>query len=145
MAGRTRIDPHAAGSTRHSSWWIVQNPSGGRGGPPTLSITQATSRPQNAVAGPFTSQAAAQKALQARENPNTFPSIPNPVNIVTGWFSSIGADIGSGIEAGIVNVLKDLWNVVLGPVLVGLGLVILAFAIFFYFGGSMGQLGALLA
>lgn len=145
MAGSTRIDPHAAGSIRHSSWWVVQNVSGGRGGPPTYSIQQATSKPQNAVAGPFTSQSAAERAMRSRENPGSFPSPPNPVGVVQGWFSSLGGDIGSGIEAGLVYMLKDLWNVIWGPIEIGLGLVIAAFVLFFYFGGSFSQLGALMA
>lgn len=138
-------DPHAAGSTRSSQWWVISRPSGQRGGGPQLMVTQATNRPQNAVAGPFASQAAAEKKLTALQNQGSFPSvsIPNPVSIVGGWFSSLGADIGSGIESGLVYILKDLWNVIIGPVEVGLGLVIAVIAIFLWLGGDMSSAIAL--
>lgn len=136
-------NPHAAAST--GNWWIVQNASGQRGGPPQLTVVQSATKPQNAVAGPFTSQSAANKALLQRQNQGSFPSIPSPTGIISGWFSSLGADIGSGIEAGIVSMLKDLWNVILGPIEVGVGLTLMVLAVFFYFGGSMGSLGALMA
>lgn len=49
-------------------------------------------------------------------------------NPISSWLKSAGADIGSGIESGLVAVLKDLWGVIVGPLEIIAG-VILAIAI----------------
>lgn len=49
---------------------------------------------------------------------------------VANWFGSLGGMIASGFEAGFVAIIKDLWNVILGPLEVFVGAVIIIFAIF---------------
>ena len=53
----------------------------------------------------------------------------NPAN----WLSGLGGMIGSGIESGFVNFFKDLWNVIVGPVEVVVGILIALFVLAIYF------------
>lgn len=43
---------------------------------------------------------------------------------VSNWLGGLGGDIASGIEAGFVTLLKDIWAVVLPYMEIGIGLVI---------------------
>lgn len=57
----------------------------------------------------------------------------------TSWLSSLGADIGSGIEGGIVALLQDLWDVVVGPLLVIAGVMVFFWVVFIYFGADLAD------
>lgn len=48
---------------------------------------------------------------------------------VSNWLGGLGGDIGSGIEAGVVTVLKDIWAVVLPYIEIGLGMAIVFWGI----------------
>lgn len=52
---------------------------------------------------------------------------------VTHWLTSMAGDIASGIEAGIVGILGDIWDVIIGPVLVVIGAVIIIWTLGFAF------------
>lgn len=135
-----RIDPHAAGSTRHSQWWVVQQFSGGRGSVPIYSAVMATSRPANAVSGPYSSQAAANQVVNQKNGGGINLPDLNPL----GWLGSLGGMIGSGIESGFVSFFKDLWNVVVGPLEILLGVLIAMWVLVIYFKDDIGKLvGAL--
>jgi len=68
------------------------------------------------------------ESKRVRAAGGTVGDIPNPVS----WLESLGGMIASGIEAGFVALLKDLWGVIIGPleILAGavLGIIILVFA-----------------
>ena len=50
-------------------------------------------------------------------------------NGVSNWLGGLGGDIASGIETGIVAILKDLWGVILPYAEIGFGMVIAFWAI----------------
>lgn len=50
-----------------------------------------------------------------------------------GWLGSLGGMIGSGIEAGLVTFFKDLWDVIVGPVEVILGVLLALVLLIWYF------------
>jgi len=136
-------DPHAAGSTRRSSWWVVMNSPTGRLSnltPPTLSVTMTTAKPHNAVAGPFLSKDAAQSFVDKEEQGGSLPNL-NPAN----WLSSIGGGLASGIEGGVVTVLKDIWQVIEGPLLVLLGIIIGMWVLVIYFKNDIIQIAGMAA
>jgi hypothetical protein len=136
-------DPHAAGSTRHSLWWVINQIIPGKGqGVPNYSPTMATSRPKLAVAGPFTSKQGATNWI-SQENGSV--NIPNPLSALGGWLGSLGGSIGSGIEAGFISGIKDLWNVIIGPVEVLIGVIIVIFTLIMYFRSDVMQLASLAA
>ena len=56
----------------------------------------------------------------------TIPPIQQAADPVLNWLKSVGGNIASGIEGGIVALLKDLWDVILGPVEIITGAVIFA-------------------
>ena len=64
----------------------------------------------------------------AEEATGTAPSTP-----VTNWLGSLGGDIASGLEGGLVQLLHDMWNVIVAPlaIIAGVILILLAFAWFF--------------
>lgn len=74
-----------------------------------------------------TGNAAINTGTSISQGANAFAnSVPNP----GGWLTSLGGDIGSGIEAAFVSFLKDLWAVILGPleIIAGVALAILIVA-----------------
>lgn len=123
-------DPHAAGSTRRSSWWVIQTLQTGRMSnlaPPTLSVQMATAKPKNAIAGPYLSKDAAQSFIDKALQGGSLDL--NPLN----WLSDLGGKLASGIESGFVTLIKDLWNVVVGPLEVLLGALIGMWVLTIYF------------
>lgn len=133
-----RLDPHAAGSTLHSNWWVVYTvpPSGPRNiTPGDYSVVMATSRPQRYVAGPFSSSGAAKTYITNANNAGGI-NLPNPF----GWLGSLGGMIGSGIESGFVSFFKDLWNVVVGPLEILLGALIGMWVLVIYFKDDISKL-----
>jgi hypothetical protein len=60
---------------------------------------------------------------------------------ITNWFSSMGGYIATGIESGFVSLLKDVWDVVLGPLEVIVGVVLILFALIFAMKDDLMQVG----
>jgi hypothetical protein len=139
-------DPHAAGSTSRSQWWVIQQRQTGRASnllPPTLLVMMSTSKPQGAVAGPYLSKSAAQAFIDNIEQGGSvsLPSWLNPAS----WLSDIGGKLASGIEAGFLQVVKDLWGIVVGPLEVLLGVIIGVFVLTMYFRQDIIKLASLAA
>ena len=91
-------------STTKGQWWVVQDPSGARGGPPVYRAVQATASPPNEVAGPFATEAEARQKILDLENQGQFPpapSIPNPFGFLAalGWIQEIGHWVGLAVAA----------------------------------------------
>lgn len=141
-------NPHAAGSSTMSKWWVLDIHSRGFSG---FKAIMATTKPpvnpfSSVAAGPFTSQAAADKWISTNQTHGSLPSLPN----VGGWLSGLGGFIGSGIEAGFVSFFKDLWTVLVGPLEILLGVLIAMFVLVVYFkddimklAGSVGMMAAM--
>ena len=94
----------AAKTAAKSQWWVVQNPSGARGGPPVYIAVQAATSPPNEVAGPFPTEAAARAEILTLENQTTpppLPSIPNPFGFLAAlnWIQEIGHWFGIAVAA----------------------------------------------
>lgn len=64
---------------------------------------------------------------------------------VTHWLTSLAGDIAGGIEAGIVGILGDIWDVVIGPVLVILGAMIIIWTLAFAFRHEIVSIAAVAA
>jgi hypothetical protein len=56
----------------------------------------------------------------------TIPPIQNAADPILSWLKTTAGGIASGIEGGIVSLLKDLWDVIIGPVEIITGAVIFA-------------------
>lgn len=56
-----------------------------------------------------------------------------PSNPIGNFLSSISGQIGSAIESGFIAILKDLWDVILGPLEIIAGAVIIAMAFLLLF------------
>jgi hypothetical protein len=63
----------------------------------------------------------------------------------TSWFSGIGGDIASGLEAAAVSFFGDLWNVISGPLYVIIGAIILVLTLGFAFKNQIIQIGSIAA
>lgn len=48
---------------------------------------------------------------------------------ITGWLSSAAGHVASAIESGFLAVFKDLWDVIIGPVEVTVGIILILIAI----------------
>jgi hypothetical protein len=94
------------------------------------------------LSGPFASKADAQAAVAAGKVNTGQNEVANPV---TGWLSSLGGMIASGLEAGLVQFFKDLWNVIAGPVEVLLGVVIAIVVLAIYFKDDIARLAPMIA
>lgn len=56
-----------------------------------------------------------------------------PSNPIGNFLNSIAGQIGSAIESGFIAILKDLWDVILGPLEIIAGMVIIAMAFLLLF------------
>jgi hypothetical protein len=112
-------------------WWIITRTSGARGGPPVQMPVQSQGKPVGAILGPFGSQAAAIAALNKRRNQT--PPLPNVKGAIQGFFGGLGGMIAGGIESGFITSVKDIWDVIIGPlqVLAGIALAIIVLTIYF--------------
>ena len=63
---------------------------------------------------------------------------------VQGWLSSAAGQLASAIESGFLAVIKDLWDVVIGPIEVFIGAMIILFALIFLFKNDLMQAGAMI-
>jgi hypothetical protein len=62
-------------------------------------------------------------------------------NPLSSWLSSIGGSIASGLEGGAVAFIRDIFNVVVGPLEVGLGVIVIMFALVICFKDDLLQAG----
>lgn len=58
---------------------------------------------------------------------------------VNSWLSSVGGSIASGLEGGVVALLRDIFNVVVGPLEIVVGVVLIVFALVLAFKNDMLQ------
>lgn len=58
---------------------------------------------------------------------------------VQSWFAGIGGQIASGLEAAGIAALKDVFDVVIGPVEIFVGAVLILFALIFAFKDDLFQ------
>jgi hypothetical protein len=68
-----------------------------------------------------------------------WPSWLDPAN----WLKGIGGQIGSGIEAGLVSLLKDVWDVILGPLEILMGVVLAILVLIFAFRNEIASIAAI--
>jgi hypothetical protein len=100
----------------------------------------ATAKPANAIAGPYLSRDAAQAFVDKEEQGGTLPNL-NPAS----WLSDIGGKLASGIEGGVITILKDIWQVIEGPLLVILGIIIAMWVLVIYFKDDIMKLAPAIA
>lgn len=74
--------------------------------------------------------------------PNVVPA-PTPGSI-TNWISGLGGEIASGLESAFVAGVRDLWDVVIGPFEVVLGLAIFLVGVFLMFNNDLVGLAGLI-
>jgi hypothetical protein len=79
------------------------------------------------------------KAAQGGTLPNILGDL-NPLH----WLSSIGGAIASGIEGGVIQVVKDLWDIVIGPLEIILGAIIAMFVLTIYFKDDLFAAGRMI-
>ena len=60
---------------------------------------------------------------------------------VQSWFSGIGGQLASALEAGFIAGIKDLFDVIIGPLEIVVGAVIFLFALTFAFKDDLFQAG----
>jgi hypothetical protein len=89
------------------------------------------------LGGPYNTQSAAMAAFpqgsHGTTKSSTGPPVVNVKPLSYNWLTGIGGDIASGIEGGVVQLLKDVWTVIEGPLLVIVGAVVFLFVIVSYF------------
>jgi len=140
-----------------AQWWVVTVPVV-RTGRKLLEYVEGThQQAQNVdpgatvVAGPYPSKDAAEKRNpQGTHGSAKSSSGPIVVNATPGkrldlnplsWITGLGGDIASGIEGGVVALLKDLWTVIEGPMLVLIGVVIAVVVLIVFFKNDLMQIG----
>jgi hypothetical protein len=78
------------------------------------------------------------------QNPAT--SAKNTVeNTLSSWLTGLGGDIGSGLEAGFVALLQDVWNVILGPLEIIAGALLAGVILLWIFKDDLASLSAIVA
>ena len=144
-----------------SQWWVatIQAPRTGR---KLLEYVEGTRQQvENSdagvtiVAGPYPTQDAAMKhnpqgkfgTTKSHVGPIVVNATPGPridLNPLS-WISGLGGSIASGIEGGVVALIKDIWHVIEGPLLVIAGIAIALAVLVVYFKNDITQLGSSLA
>jgi hypothetical protein len=141
-----------------SKWYAVEFPIV-RTGRKAIAYVEADSRQAalnidpgaTLLGGPYGTVAAAEKAFPQGSHGSTASSTGTPTVNATpgnplGWLTGFGGDIASGLEGGIDAIISDIWNVIEGPLLVLLGLIILAAVLIIFFKNDMSAgLGSALA
>lgn len=139
-------DPHAAGQRSSSKWWVIDIHSRGFSG---FRAIQAAAKPplspqSSYAAGPFLSQDAANNWIS--QNQTTAGSLGlDPTTWIGSWLSDLGGKLASGIEGGIVQIIKDLWAVIVGPLEVLLGVLIGLWVLVIYFKSDIMKLASVAA
>jgi hypothetical protein len=122
-------------------WWAVGTT---QGGSVSWTTVQSPSKPTaGAPVGPFSSQKAAQNWInnfgQGAQAGNGLSQL-NPLN----WLSSLGGDIASGLESGFINILKDIWSVIVGPLEVIAGALLAMAILTIYFKNDIGSVAGMI-
>jgi len=122
-----------------------------------MQIVQQPAKPAANVylAGPFTNKNSATNWVVKTINSMAGGSgggggLANPLGgaasavsgAVGGWLSSLGGMIASGIESGIVFMLKDIWNVIQGPAFVSVGIIIGIITLIIFFKDDIVAIGS---
>lgn len=104
-----------------------------------VSVTKTT--------GPYDARNLAEKAAAnaARKSAAAAHNAENQPGGNFGWITGIGGDIASGIEGGVVAILKDLWNVIEGPLLIIVGVIVAVVVLIVFFKNDLIQAGSSLA
>lgn len=128
-----------ASSTAGSGWRIISGPA-----------STIKAKYNGAVKGPYTSEDAANKAAQQLQGQGIIGTSPPPgTNLigadVTNWMKGLGGSLASGIEGGVITTLKDLWNVIVGPLEVFAGIAIAIFVFIIYFKDDIMKLAPMIA
>lgn len=103
------------------------------------------------VSGPYKTRADAVKAAgtsssgAAGRSGTSNVKASGGADISLNWLTSLGGMIASGLEQGFVSLLGDLWNVIVGPLEVAIGVVIIVFTFIFFFKDDLISLGATIA
>lgn len=92
-----------------------------------------------AVDGPYSTRNEATNAAQNKtsqiqkdQQGGSLPNILGDLNPLH-WLSSMGGYIASGIEGGFLSVIKDLWDIIIGPLEIIVGSIIIMFVLTIYF------------
>jgi len=140
-------------ASTQTQWWILITASSTAGsGFQIISGPAATIKAKygSTALGPYMSQSAAQSAAEAKVDSGQISTAPPPGSSLIGsdissWLQGIGGSIGSGIEGGIVSLLTDIWNVIVGPLEVIAGVLIAVFVFIIYFKDDIMQLAGMAA
>jgi hypothetical protein len=154
----------AAGSSTSGglAWWVIgffpEGTGSGTGGQQPSStkiiygsLTQAKQASSLAVNGnyfgPYSTKALAQQAIKSGKLTGNKAPIANAGSTVQNWLTSMGGSIASGLEQGFVSLLTDIWDVIVGPVEVVIGVLFVLGTFILYFkddlmslAGSVGMM-----
>ena len=89
----------------------------------------------------FNTKGAAQSSASSQNGPLS-GSVPNPFNWLT---QATGGVLAAAIESGFGNLIKDLWDVILGPVEILLGALIIMWVFVIFFKDDLIGLAAMAA
>ena len=87
----------------------------------------------SAFIGSGNAAGAIQKGAENFKSPIKVPSAPS-------WLTNWGGWIGSGIEAGLVSFFTDLYNVIVGPLEIVLGVIVAIWVLAFIFKDDLAAL-----
>ena len=84
--------------------------------------------------------------LRQKNGPATpAAGVPGPDSLIGGWLGSLGGMIASGLEGALVAFLKDLWDVILGPVEVIAGVLLAIVILLWAFRDDLASIAAIVA
>lgn len=159
MARFPQTGPKSQGSSTASKWWVVFTTLGQSihpaPNPQGLTSFRVVQAPNSSVAssmvsrqgmvvtsieGPFDSKPDAERAASGTVSVNKRQakaagaqggkSFPNPV----AWFQqATGGILAGALEQGFIQILKDLWGVIVGPLEIIAGVLIAIFVLAIYF------------
>jgi hypothetical protein len=81
---------------------------------------------------------------KARGQGTPAAGVPGPGSLVGGWIGSLGGMIASGLEGALVAFLKDLWDVILGPLEVIAGVALAILILLFAFKDDLASVAAIM-
>lgn len=137
------------GSSNKGPWWaIIFDPLGSDS---SFSVMQGTRQQATAAAqlavngqvlGPYQSQDqanAAGNALISKQNSK------KPKNIQTWFEQATGGVLAAALEQGFIQILKDIWTVIQGPVMILAGALIIIATLAIYFKNDIGAVAGVAA
>lgn len=156
------LSAHGAGAqTQTGGWWILSNSSGAK---TKFAIVQSQNTPKqtpswpNAPIGPFSSQKAAQQVVATAQKEGGFGIQPSGKGSSTGtnlknaggsavsWFQeATGGILAAALEQGFIQIIKDLWAVVVGPLEVIAGAFIIIATLVIFFKEDIAQVATMVA